>query len=373
MVTPYRISVPDAVLDDLRARLANTRWPDPEPVRGTGDPWAQGVPLAFLTELVEHWRGGYDWRSREAHLNGFPQFTTELDGLTIHFVHQRSPQADATPLLLTHGWPGSFAEFQRVYRPLADAGFHVVAPSLPGFGFSSRPTAPGVGAERIARLWAQLMARLGYTRYLAQGGDWGSAVTALLGAYDPGHCAGIHVTLAMASRPTGAPTTSDELRAVERLRHYSSAESGYSTQQRTRPQTLGYALADSPAGQLAWIVEKFHNWVDTRHTGGDPVAVLGRDEILDDVTIYWVTGTATSSARLYWESFGRIDQPPVTVPTAVAVYPGEIVPPVRAWMEPLFPNIVRWREYDRGGHFAAWEVPETFVADLAEWAAGLAR
>jgi len=363
-VTPFTIAIPDADLADLRARLAKARWPDAEPV----DDWSQGAPLAYVRGLAEYWRDGYDWRAREVHLNGFPQFTTDIDGLTIHFVHVRSERADAVPLVITHGWPGSFAEFQRVYRPLADAGFHVVAPSLPGFGFSSKPTAPGVTAERISELWAQLMARLGYDRYLAQGGDWGSVVTAQLGARDPDHCAGIHVTLAMTSGPPGAPTEPDELRAIERLQEYVAHESGYSTQQKTRPQTLGYGLHDSPVGQLAWIVEKFHRWTDH---DGDPADLLGRDEMLDDVSLYWFTGTATSSARLYWESFGKIDQPEITVPTGVGVYPGEIVPPVRKWMEAKYTNIVHWREHERGGHFAGWEVPEAFVADLVEWAAGI--
>ena len=364
-IRPFTIDVPTDVLDDLQIRLANTRWPDAELVPD----WSQGAPLAYVRPLAEYWRDGYDWRTREAHLNSFDQFVTDIDGLDVHFVHLRSPAPDALPLLITHGWPGSFAEFQRAYRPLVEAGFHVVAPSLPGFGFSAKPTGPGCTAERIAGLWAQLMARLGYGRYLAQGGDWGSVITSLLGGHDAEHCAGIHVTLSMTTGPKGTPTEPDELRAIERLQHYLAWDSGYSTQQKTRPQTLGYGLHDSPVGQLSWILEKLWAWTDHRHVPDDPIAVLGRDEILDDVTLYWVTGTATSSARLYWESFGKIAQPPVHVPTGVAVYPAEIIPPVRKWMEPTFTNITHWREHDRGGHFAAWEVPDTFVADLAEWAA----
>lgn len=363
-ITPFTIDVRDSVLDDLRARLANTRWPDAEVV---GD-WSQGVPLAYLQTLAEYWRDGYDWRVREAHLNSFPQFTTVLDGQLIHFVHLRSPQPDALPLLITHGWPGSFAEFQRAYTPLAEAGFHVIAPSLPGYTFSGKPTEAGTKAERIAGLWTQLTARLGYDRYVAQGGDWGSVITTLVGATDPEHCAGIHITLSMLTGPRETPTEPEELQALERLQHYLRWDSGYSSQQTTRPQTLGYGLHDSPVGQLAWIVDKLWAWADHQ---GDPADVLGRDEILDDVTLYWVTGTATSSARLYWESFGNIERIPVSVPTGVAVYPGEIIPPVRKWMGELFPNITHWSEHARGGHFAAWEVPDTFVADLAEWAAPL--
>ncbi|HUF99978.1 MAG TPA: alpha/beta hydrolase, partial [Ilumatobacter sp.] len=280
---------------------------------------------------------------------------------------------NATPLLITHGWPGSIVEFQRIIEPLteptryggsASDAFHVVAPSLPGYGFSSAPRQTGCGVERIAALWAQLMQRLGYDRYLAQGGDWGSAVTALIGAIDPQHCAGIHVTLAMTAAPKGPATEPDELHAVERLQHYRAWDSGYSTQQKTRPQTLGYGLADSPVGQMAWIVEKFWSWV---HHDGDPADVLGRDAMLDDVMLYWCTNTATSSARLYWESLSKVERLPVEVPTGVAVYAKEIFPPVRSWMADLYPNIVHWETYDRGGHFAGWEVPETFVADLQQW------
>jgi pimeloyl-ACP methyl ester carboxylesterase len=372
-IRPFRIDVADEVLADLRARLANTRWPDREVV----DDWSQGAPLAYVRELAEYWRDGYDWRAREASLNRWDQYVTNLsiDGLEpldIHFVHARSPHPDALPLVITHGWPGSIVEFQRVLEPLtrpelhggdpADA-FHVIAPSLPGYAFSAKPTARGCTAERIAELWAALMARLGYDRYVAQGGDWGSVVTSLVGATDPSHCAGIHITLSMLTGPQGQATEPEELRAVERLMQYKQWDSGYSTQQKTRPQTLGYGLHDSPAGQLAWIVEKLSAWTDN---DGDPADVLGRDAMLDDVTLYWVTGTATSSARLYWESFGNIARLPVEVPTGVAVYPGEIIPPVRKWMGKLFPNITHWAEHDRGGHFAAWEVPDAFVADVRE-------
>jgi pimeloyl-ACP methyl ester carboxylesterase len=417
-IRPFAIAISDEVLADLHRRLDTVRWPDAELV----DDWSQGMPLAYTQDLVDYWNHNYDWRSREALLNRFDQFMITLDAgdvapesnglandtaasdapisdspisatrtsdtaagttaagdaassdpIDIHFIHQRSSHTDATPLLITHGWPGSIIEFQRVIEPLTEPtrfgglatdAFHVIAPSLPGFGFSPAPRHPGCGAERIAALWAQLMQHLGYDRYLAQGGDWGSAITSLLGAIDPEHCSGIHVTMAMTARPKGPPTEADELRAIERLQHYLKFDSGYSTQQKTRPQTLGYGLADSPTGQLAWIVEKYWAWA---HHDGDPADVLGRDEMLDNVMLYWCANTATSSARLYWESFMDVARLKVEVPTGVAVYANEIVPPVRSWMQDLFPNIVHWQNYERGGHFAAWEVPDTFVADLRAW------
>ena len=372
-VRSFRIAVDDGVLADLRARLHRTRWPEAELVDG----WRQGVPRAWLQAICRYWADGYDWRAREALLNRFAQFTTLIDGLDIHFIHQRSPHADAMPLLLTHGWPGSVVEFQQVIAPLTDPtahggnaadAFHVVCPSLPGFGFSAKPATTGWGFDRIAAAWATLMARLGYARYGAQGGDWGSAVTSALGAHDPAHCAGIHVTLAMGSRPAvgdepGAEPTPGELQALQRAKFYRDWDSGYAKQQATRPQTLGYGLTDSPAGQAAWILEKFWAWTDH---DGDPLNLLGRDELLDNVMLYWVTASAASSARLYWESFGagRRAARPVTIPTGVAVYPKEIVPPVRRWMADSHTDIRHWRVMPRGGHFAAFEQPALFVDDL---------
>jgi len=368
-VRPFRIAVPDTALDDLRARLRNTRWPEAEPV----DDWSQGTPLAWIRDVCEYWAERYDWRAREARLNRFAQFVTAIDGLDIHFVHVRSPHANAMPLVITHGWPGSIVEFSKVIEPLANPtahggsaadAFHVVCPTLPGFGFSGKPTTPGWGVQRIAAAWAALMARLGYARYGAQGGDWGSRVTMQLGAADPAHCAGIHVTLAMATRPKldGDPTP-EEARALAGAKFYRDWDSGYSKQQSTRPQTLGYGLTDSPAGQAAWILEKFWAWTDC---DGHPENVLGRDELLDNVMMYWVPAAAASSARLYWESFGRKGGSPgtVTVPTGVSVYPKEIVAPVRKWMEADFPALRYWREMPRGGHFAAFEQPELFVEDV---------
>lgn len=365
-IRPFRIAVDDAVLDDLRQRLQRTRWPEAEPV----DDWSQGAPLAWVQDICRHWADRYDWRAREALLNRHPQYVTAIDGLDIHFIHVRSPHADAMPLLLTHGWPGSVVEFQKVIGPLVDPvahggdardAFHVVCPSLPGFGFSGKPATTGWGVEHIAQAWAELMARLGYTRYAAQGGDWGSAVTCALGAQDAAHCAGIHITLAMGSRPTPTATANpspEEAHALARIQHYADWDSGYSKQQATRPQTLGYALTDSPAGQAAWILEKFWAWTDCN---GHPENVLHRDELLDNVMLYWVTATATSSARLYWESFGGRRNQPVSVPTGVAVFPKEIVPPVRAWMAAGYTDIRHWQVMDKGGHFAAFEQPALFL------------
>jgi len=366
-VRPFRIEVVDAVLDDLHRRLELTRWPEAEVV----DDWSQGVPLAWMQDVCRYWRDGYDWRAQEARLNRFEQFITEIDGLDIHLVHQRSPHPEARPLVITHGWPGSIVEFHKVIEPLsnptahggdaADA-FHVVCPTLPGFGFSGKPTTTGWNVERIGRAWATLMARLGYDQYFAQGGDWGSAVTRAIGAQDADHCAAIHITLAMGTRPRidGDPTP-EEQRAIDGAEYYRKWDAGYSTQQSTRPQTVGYALADSAAGQAAWILEKFWAWTDC---DGHPENVLTRDELLDNVMMYWATNSATSSARIYWESFARARPIEVRVPVGVTVYPKEIVTPVRKWMEADYPNISYWSEQPRGGHFAAFEQPELFVDDV---------
>jgi epoxide hydrolase len=368
-IKPFRIAVSDDVLADLRARLRLTRWPEREVVND----WSQGVPLGWLQDICRYWADTYDWRRREALLNRFTQFVTTIDGLDIHFLHVRSPHAGAMPLVITHGWPGSFVEFHKVIEPLVDPtahggdaadAFHVVCPSLPGFAFSGKPTTTGWGVDRIARAWATLMHRLGYARYGAQGGDWGSAVTTTIGALDAGRCTGIHVTLALSSRPdVRDEPTPEETRALRGIKYYADWDSGYSKQQSTRPQTLGYGLTDSPAGQAAWILEKFWAWTDC---DGHPENVLGRDELLDNVMLYWVTASAASSARLYWESFGagRRTLHKVGVPTGVAVFPKEIVIPVRHWMEANFTNITHWNELPRGGHFAAFEQPALFVEEL---------
>ncbi len=366
-IRPFQINLPEALLLDLRARLLNTRWPEPELVPD----WSQGVPLAWVQDICRYWADGFDWRKQEAALNRFAQFTTEIDCLGIHFIHARSPHADAMPLLITHGWPGSVVEFHKVIEPLtnptafggkAGDAFHVVCPSLPGFAFSGKPTTTGFGVDKIAQMWASLMARLGYARYGAQGGDWGSAVTSAIGSLDPAHCAGIHITLAMGPPPKiqGEPTAEEKV-ALQGMEAYRKWDSGYSTQQATRPQTLGYGITDSPAGQAAWILEKFWAWTDC---DGDPLNVLSRDELLTNVMLYWATASATSSARLYWESFGKPRTLPVTVPTGVAVFPKEIITPVRSWMQARYSNITHWQVMPKGGHFAAFEQPDLFVGEV---------
>ena len=367
-VLPYRIETSDAELEDLQRRLRATRWPEAETV---GD-WSQGIPLTYLKEVCEYWAEKYDWREREKRLNEAPQFRTEIDGLGIHFQHLRSPHEHALPLVLTHGWPGSVVEFQKVIGPLSDPtahggdasdAFHIVCPSLPGFGFSDKPAETGWGVERIGNAWAQLMARLGYGRYVAQGGDWGSAITSAIGEQDPEHCAGIHINMVFA-RPdpdTGGDLTEQEKGALAALKHYQDWDSGYSKQQSTRPQTLGYGLVDSPAGQAGWIIEKFWAWTDCN---GKPENVLTRDELLDNVMLYWLPGTAASSARLYWQSFNSIAGGDVHVPTGCSIFPKEIMRVSRRWAEGRYKNIVYWNELPKGGHFAAFEQPEIFVEEL---------
>jgi pimeloyl-ACP methyl ester carboxylesterase len=360
-IEAFRIAVPDADLADLKERLARTRWPEAECV----DDWSQGIPLDYTRELAGYWADAYDWRAREAALNRFDQFTAEIDGLDIHFIHQRSPHDDAFPLLITHGWPGSIVEFHKVIEPLTDAGFDVVCPSLPGYGFSGKPSGTGWGVGKIAEAWETLMVRLGYERYGAQGGDWGAAVTTQIGR-NAGRCAGIHLNMPLARPPTGAldnPTEAEQA-AVAALSYYRKWDNGYAKQQSTRPQTLGYGLVDSPVGQLAWIVEKFWSWMDC---DGHPENVLTRDELLDNVMLYWVTASAASSARLYWESFrvfGGGER--VELPTGVACFPKEILRAPRSWCEAGY-NITHWTTMPRGGHFAAFEQPELFVDDVRKF------
>ncbi|HTI77819.1 MAG TPA: alpha/beta fold hydrolase, partial [Mycobacterium sp.] len=355
-----RIAVPDADLADLKDRLARTRWPEAETV----DDWNQGIPLSYTRELADYWANEYDWRASEAALNRFDHFTTEIDDLDIHFIHQRSSVDDAFPLLITHGWPGSIVEFHKVIEPLTAAGFDVVCPSLPGYGFSGKPSGTGWGVEKIAEAWETLMGRLGYQRYGAQGGDWGAAVTTQIGR-NGGNCAAIHLNMPLA-RPTGdlKNPTEEEKQALAHLAYHRKWGTGYSKQQSTRPQTVGYGLVDSPVGQLAWIVEKFWSWTDN---DGHPEDVLTRDELLDNVMLYWATATAASSARLYWESF-RIfeggERKRVELPTGVASFPKEILRAPRSWCEGAY-NITHWTTMPRGGHFAAFEQPELFVGDVS--------
>ena len=371
-VTPFRLDVPDADLVDLRERLTRTRWPEAETV----DDWSQGVPLAHLRELCAYWQTGYDWRVTEARLNATRQFRTVLDGqgidgLGIHFLHVRSPHPDALPLVLTHGWPGSVVEFLDVIAPLtnppdpADA-FHVVCPSLPGYGFSDRPACRGWTVQRIARAWTQLMARLGYQSYGAAGSDWGTTVSTHVGMQDPEHVVGIHLVPPLAAPD---PATFDDLTDAERaaladLDRGRADGDGYSMQQATRPQTIGYGLVDSPALLAAWIVEKFRSW-------SDPASDIRRDRLLDNLMLYWLPGTGASAARLYWESFREVQHTfaaetadVVTVPAGCSVFPRENPRPSRRWAARRFTDIRYWNEPARGGHFAALEQPELFVEEL---------
>ncbi|ARV80154.1 epoxide hydrolase [Mycobacterium sp. 050128] len=373
-IRPFRIDVADDVLDDLRSRLARTRWPEAECV----DDWSQGIPLGYTRDLAAYWANEYDWRARESELNRFDQFVTEIDGLEIHFIHHRSPHEDAFPLVITHGWPGSIVEFHKVIEPLtnptayggraADA-FHVVCPSLPGYGFSGKPIGTGWGVGKIAEAWETLMLRLGYRRYGAQGGDWGAAITAQMGR-NRGHCVGIHLNMPIVTPPAGGisdPTT-EEQDALAAFAEYQSWGTGYSEQQSTRPQTLGYGLVDSPVGQMAWIVEKFWAWMDCN---GNPENVLSRDELLDNVMIYWTTGTGASSARLYWESFKDVGVTgQVELPTGIAAFPKEVLRVPRSWCEPHY-HITHWTTMPRGGHFAAFEQPGLFVEDVRAFFATL--
>jgi epoxide hydrolase len=368
-VEPFHFRVAQQDLDDLRYRLEQTRWPDKETV---GD-WSQGVPLVRLKALCEYWRGSYDWRRCESRLNALGQYRTEIDGLPIHFLHVRSPDPDALPLLLTHGWPGSVIEFLKIIGPLTDPlarggrhtdAFHLVIPSLPGYGFSSKPTEPGWGVNRIAKAWAGLMQRLGYDSYVAQGGDWGAVVTTALGTMAPSGLRAIHLNLLVGNPDMTAQSdwTAEERTIVASQQKLMQEEMGYLIQQRTRPQTLSYALTDSPAGQAAWIYEKFKVWTDCN---GDPETTLSRDEMLDNITLYWLTGTAASAARLYWESAGDGFAPAtVDVPTGCSLFPRELMRLSRRWAEKVYRNIIYWNELDRGGHFAAFEQPALFVEEL---------
>ena len=366
-VEPFRIAVPDAVLTDLRDRLARTRFPDE--IADSG--WTYGSNLAYVKELVAHWRDRYDWRRHEAALNAFPQFRVRVGDLGIHFIHAKGRGPRPFPLVITHGWPGSVAEFTKIIGPLTDPAAHggdpadafdVVCPSMPGYGFSDHARGPGMDAEKIAALWADLMRGLGYARFGAQGGDWGSMVTSAIGAHHPEHLAGIHVNMPLVI-PTTPPEemTPTERAAAAGLEHYMTWDHGYSTQQSTRPQTVGYGLADSPVGQMAWIVEKFWSWTDC---DGDPLNALTADELLDNVMVYWLTDTAASSARLYWESFKDLDFSPIGVPSGISIFPHEIFRCSRRWAEGRFTDLRHFNELDRGGHFAAFEQPERFVTEV---------
>ncbi|WP_405146109.1 epoxide hydrolase 1 [Nocardia salmonicida] len=373
-VHAFEAHAPDADLDDLRARLAAARLPEAETVyRAAPDPrrWEQGVPLADLVDVVNYWRTEYNWRSFEQRLNRIGQFRTTIDDLGIHFLHRRSTRADATPLILTHGWPDSIVRFIDVVDELADPknadapAFHVVVPSLPGFGYSDKPTTTGWGTEKIAAAWVELMGRLGYSRFLAHGGDWGGNITTVLGGRFPAHVLGIHTTFA--EGPPGLTTdglTADEREWAAETRDFWRHRAAYAKQQATRPQTIGYSLVDSPVGLLAWILDKFAEWTDTDDS---PFETISIDSVLDDVTLYWLTRTGASAARIYYESHNALDpELRVDVPSAITMYPRDVEKAPRAWAQERYRQIVRWSLPESGGHFPSLEVPEFFVKDLQE-------
>ncbi len=369
----FQIHVPDAVLQDLQERLSRTRFPD----QLVGAGWSYGTELTYLRELCNYWREKFDWDAQEQVLNRFDHFRTQIDGLSIHFVHARSREPDALPLLLLHGWPDSVFGFYKVIGPLTDPvahggnredAFDVICPSLPGYGFSDAPRQAGFDVRSMADLMAKLMAELGVTRYGAQGGDWGAVIASHLGVVDPSHVCGVHLNMAVAGPPQGEDPAQElspkELEALADYGHFQTEETGYQAIQGTKPQSLGYGLNDSPAGLAAWIVEKFRSWSDC---DGDVERRFTRDELLTNIMIYWVTGSITSSTRLYCESrragrFGPLAER-VEVPTGCAIFPKEIYRAPRRWAERTY-NITRWTEMPRGGHFAALEEPELLVEDI---------
>lgn len=365
-IEPFVVQVPQSEIDDLNRRLDLARWPEKETV---GD-WTQGTPLAALKDLVAYWRDRYDWRVCESWLNRHGLFTTKIDGLDIRFLHVRSAVEGARPLILTHGWPGSILEFRGVIEPLtnpesgrAEDAFHLVIPCLPGFGFSGKPEQTGWGIEKIARAWGELMARLGYARWYAQGGDWGAGVTTQIAMQNVGGCAGIHVNMPIAQPDKDDLANPDaaDLRALTALKYYQDWDSGYSKQQATRPQTVGYGLVDSPVGLAGWIYEKMWAWTDN---AGAPEDALSRDAMLDNIMLYWLTAAGASSARLYWESFGSFGAGKMTMPVAASAFPKEVLPTPRKWFERHCERLVHWGTLDKGGHFAAWEQPQAFVREL---------
>jgi pimeloyl-ACP methyl ester carboxylesterase len=372
-ITPFRLSISDSTLRDLQRRLAATRLPE----RETVPDGSQGVQLDRMRGLVDWWRTRYDWRRLETRLNAFGQFRTRIDGLGVHFLHVRSRHTSAIPVVLTHGWPGSVVEFLDVIRPLtdptafggsADDAFHVVVPSLPGFGFSDKPTTTGWNVQRIANAWAQLMTRLGYRRWLAQGGDFGGSVTHELAKLGPAGLAGIHLNFfPVFQPPVTDPPTPEEQEALGKLQRFFNDGAGFVYQQSTRPQTVGYGLTDSPVGQAAWILEKFVEWSDS---DGQPEQVLGADRMLDDIMLYWLSGTAASSARIYWEDArAAATGDEFAVPVGFTVFPGEIVPTPRIWAERVYQSqLVYFNKVDRGGHFAAFEQPEIFTDEVRRFA-----
>jgi len=378
-IRPYHVKVPQEALDDLRQRLAATRWPDQETVADQ----SQGVQLATMKELVGYWRTDYDWRKAEARLNALPQFATTIDGVDIYFIHVRSRHPNAMPLIMTHGWPGSIIELLNVIDPLtnptahggrAEDAFDIVIPSMPGYGFSGRPTTTGWNPDRIAMAWDALMKRLGYTRYVSQGGDWGAKVSEALARRAPEGLLGIHMNLLLnippeiarsiaAGDPAPAGLSEKEKAAYEQRKALALA---YLIEQSTRPQTIGYSLGDSPVGLAAWMLDHDpHSYQQLAQAfEGRPEGSLTRDQILDNITLYWVTNTGTSAARLYWENARVVYKGQVSVPTGFTVFPGELWRAPRSWVERTYPNLIYFNEVDKGGHFAAWEQPELFAAEV---------
>ncbi|WVT06762.1 epoxide hydrolase (plasmid) [Sinorhizobium chiapasense] len=380
-IRPFRVEVPEVELIDLGRRLAATRWPDPETV---GDR-SQGVQVKKLQALVRYWETGYDWRKAEAKLNALQQFQTNIDGLDIHFIHVRSRHANALPLIMTHGWPGSIFELLKTIGPLTDPtahggtaedAFHLVLPSIPGFGFSEKPKGSGWNPARIAGAWDVLMKRLGYTHYVSQGGDWGAIISDAMGRQAPTGLLGIHVNriersstlppdVAKALKsgsPAPAELTAEERAVFDEAREFLSKGFGYAAIMGTRPQTIGYGLADSPVGLAAWFYDKIADWVFTR---GEPERSLSRDEILDNITLYWLTNTGPSSARIYWENAaGNNKLAGISIPAAVTIFPGEIYKPPKSWAARAYHNLIYYKRVDKGGHFAAWEEPDLFSAEL---------
>jgi epoxide hydrolase len=373
-IEPFTVAISDADLDDLRTRLARTRLSAQLPDAG----WDYGTERGYLAELVAYWRDEYDWRRAEAMLNAFDNFVTEVDGTRVHFIHAPSPEPDALPLIVTHGWPGSVVEFMEIIRPLSDPrahggdpadAFHVVCPSIPGYAFSGPTNERGWGPRRIAEAWAALMAGLGYERYGAQGGDWGSMISTQLGLADPEHVVGIHLNMVVAPPPPDLDfehLREDEQAALATYEYYGRVDAGYSKIQGTKPQTIGYALDDSPAGLAGWIVEKFRAWSDC---DGDVERRFTKDQLLDNVMLYWLTGTAHSAGRLYYEAeqtSGFVPGTRVEVPVGVAAFPAEIIRPPRHWAERRY-DLRHWTDMPRGGHFAAFEEPELLVGDVREF------
>ena len=377
-IRPFHANVPEQALVDLRQRIAATRWPDREPVRDR----SQGAQLAKIQALVRYWGTGYDWRKAEAKLNALPQFVTKIEGLDIHFIHVRSRHPNALPLIMTHGWPGSSFELLKIIGPLTDPtahggraedAFDLVLPSMPGYGFSGKPQSTGWNPDHIARAWNELMRRLGYTRYVSQGGDWGAVISDVMARQAPPGLMGIHVNMPATVPPeiakvlaSGGPAPAglspEEKVAFDGMDALYKKGAGYAGMMVTRPQTLGYSLADSPVGLAAWFYDKFADWT---YSGGEPEKVLTRDEMLDDITLYWLTNTGTSSAQLYWENnannFNAVD---INIPAAITVFPGEIYRAPRSWAERAYHKLIYFHTVDNGGHFAAWEQPELFATEI---------